>query len=401
MTWLLGDTAVDPATDEGTALLAAAHGRKERLRCACTHPRPEMYIARAQGKFLVKRMPETGAEHAPDCPSWMPPEELSGLAQVHGSAIDESPEDGTTSLKLDFALSTRGKRAAPQPAGDTAPTEAKEAPRKLTLTSVLHYLWHEADLVKWVPRMQGKRWWGVIHNALIRAADNKIAKGHPITEKLFVPEPFKPELKAALAARRQTFFGQLAHPSSRTTPLGILIAEYKSHAETRLGARFTFKHMPDCPFFADADLHKRFEKVFEEKIRLADMIPGTHIMVIGTFSIAKAGYPVLHEIGMMLTTANWIPFEHMREHELIDALTEDKRSFTKSLRFNLPVATPIASMVLTDTTPPTAMFAATPGKETASDTALANAAEEGIYPAWLWLEGAEMPDLAAPGVQTQ
>ena len=146
-------------------------------------------------------------------------------------------------------------------------------------------------------------------------------------------------------------------------------------------------------------MHKRFEKVFEEKIRLADMIPGTHIMVIGTFSIAKAGYPVLHEIGMMLTTANWIPFEHMREHELIDALTEDKRSFTKSLRFNLPVATPIASMVLTDTTPPTAMFAATPGEETASDTALANAAEEGIYPAWLWLEGAEMPDLAAPGVQ--
>ena len=81
MTWLLGGTAVDPATDEGTALLAAAHVRKDRLHCACTHPHPEMYIAKTQGKFLVKRMPETGAEHAPDCPSWMPPEELSGLAQ--------------------------------------------------------------------------------------------------------------------------------------------------------------------------------------------------------------------------------------------------------------------------------------------------------------------------------
>ena len=123
------------------------------------------------------------------------------------------------------------------------------------------------------------------------------------------------------------------------------------------------------------------------------MIPDSHIMLIGTFSIAKAGYPVLHEIGMMLTTANWIPFEHMREQELIDVLTGAKRSFTKSLRFNLPLTTPIASMVLTDTAPPTAMFVATPGEDTAMGAALADAAAEGIYPGWLWLEGAEMPDL--------
>ncbi len=393
MTWLLGNTPVDPETNEGITLLKAAHGRKDRLHCACTHPRPEMYIAHVQGKFLVKRMPETGAAHAPDCPSWMPPEELSGLAQVHGAAIDESPEDGTTRLKLDFALSMRGKAAAPPPGGGAAPTVAKEAPSKLTLTSVLHYLWHEADLVKWVPRMEDKRWWGVVHNALMRAADNKIAKGHPITEKLFVPEPFKPDLKPALAAKRQTFFSQIAQSSSRTTQLGILIAEYKTHEATRLGAKFTFKQMPDCAFFAGADLHKRFEKVFEEKILLADMIPDSHIMLIGTFSIAKAGYPVLHEIGMMLTTANWIPFEHMREQELIDVLTGAKRSFTKSLRFNLPLTTPIASMVLTDTAPPTAMFVATPGEDTAMGAALADAAAEGIYPGWLWLEGAEMPDL--------
>ncbi len=207
-------------------------------------------------------------------------------------------------------------------------------------------------------------------------------------------------MKPALAAKRQAFFKKLARTSSHTTPLGILIAEYKSHEETRLGARFTFKQMPDGPFFAGADLHKRFEKVFEDKILLADMVPGTHIMVIGTFSVAKAGYPVLHEIGMMLTTANWIPFEHIREQELIETLTEGKRSFTKSLRFNLPIETPIASMVLTDTTPPTAMFVAAPGEEPASDAALADAAEEGTYPGWLWLEGAEMPDVPAPVART-
>jgi len=55
-----------------------------------------MYVARLGEGFIVKRMPDTGSHHAPDCPSYEPPAELSGLGQVLGSAITEDPATGET-----------------------------------------------------------------------------------------------------------------------------------------------------------------------------------------------------------------------------------------------------------------------------------------------------------------
>ena len=65
----------------------------------------EMYVARLGYGFIVKRMPSTGSQHAPDCPSYEPPAEFSGLGQVLGSAITEDPATGETTLKLDFSMS--------------------------------------------------------------------------------------------------------------------------------------------------------------------------------------------------------------------------------------------------------------------------------------------------------
>ena len=284
MTYVLNGTQIDPDTQDGQALLAQAHEAKVRVVCACRTPNPEMYIACTFGKYQVKRMPDTGGFHAPDCPSYEPPEELSGLGQVQGSAIDEDVETGKTVLKLDFPLSVRGSGRAPVPGDGAAPTEAKDTPRKLTLTAMLHYLWHEAELVKWVPGFAGKRWWGVIQHALRMAAFDTHAKGHPILDKLFIPEPFKVETKDAATARRQRFFSQLAQSNTRSTQLGILVAEYKSHDPTRMGGKFFFKHLPGCAFFASQDFLKHFEKVFEEKLMLADMIEGGHVVAIATWT---------------------------------------------------------------------------------------------------------------------
>jgi hypothetical protein len=64
-----------------------------------------MYVAKVDDKYLIKRMPNSGSGHAPACDSYEPPPELSGLGQVIGSAIQENPDEGTTALKFDFALS--------------------------------------------------------------------------------------------------------------------------------------------------------------------------------------------------------------------------------------------------------------------------------------------------------
>ena len=399
---MLNNMPLDPESPEGQARLQSAHENRTRILCRCCKPHPEMYIAFTFGTFQVKRMPDTGGFHAPDCPSYEPPEELSGLGQVQGSAIDEDVDTGKTVLKLDFPLSVRGSGRAPVIHNAAAPTEAKDKPRKLTLTAMLHYFWHEAELVKWVPAMDGKRWWGVIQHALRMAAFDTHAKGHPILDKLFIPEPFKVETKDATTARRQRFFSQLAQSNTRSTQLGILVAEYKAHEPTRMGGKFLFKHLPGCAFFASNDFLKHFEKVFEEKLMLADMIEGGHVLAIATFHVEKAGYPMLHEMGLMLTDKNWLPIEHLRELELVSQAVQDKRRFTKALRFNLAADVPIASIALQDTTPPTAMFVANSTDEAealaqmlseARDACDVRGAKDRPYDQWVWAGDAEMPEL--------
>ena len=176
MSFSINNTAVDPATEEGQIRLGKAHQERSRVICNCSSPAPAMYVACVNDRFILKRMPGSGPEHAPGCDSFLPPEDLSGLAQVQGNAIKEDLETGITSLKVDFSLSMGSKRPAPPPPSGKAPTEAKITPRKLGLSSLLQYLWHEADLVKWTPAMKGKRWWGPVQRALGTAAVGKTAK---------------------------------------------------------------------------------------------------------------------------------------------------------------------------------------------------------------------------------
>ena len=395
MTYFIGRTEIGPESQTGQRHLATAYIAGRRVLCACRDPSPEMYIALVNGNYIIKRMPGGGSDHAMRCDHYLPPEELSGLAHIQSSAISENLEEGTTLLKLDFALSIRGKYVAPPERNDKETTEAKAPPVKMRLTSLLHYLWYEGDLVKWVPKMEGKRWWGVVQRALQDAANGKQAKNADLINRLYVPDPFKIETKAAASARRASFFASLGKLHGGATPLGILIAEYKSHEPTGLGARFMFKHLPDCAFFADQELAARFERVFEAPLNLAAMVPESHPIVIGTFSMSKAGYPQLHEVGMMLTTKNWIPFENMNDVMLLDTLSAQKRMFAKSLRFNLDGDAPIASAVLMDCAAPVALFASAPFEEEAAFANKRSAADEGRYDYWLWNGVDEMPYLPA------
>ena len=59
--------------------VADSHAAHQRPRCMCLVEGIEMYVARLGDGYIVKRMPDTGSHHAPDCPSYEPPAESSGL----------------------------------------------------------------------------------------------------------------------------------------------------------------------------------------------------------------------------------------------------------------------------------------------------------------------------------
>jgi hypothetical protein len=387
---------LDTTLSSAQSRLEEAYKNRARPECACvSHPQP-MYIAKIADKYVVKRMPGTGDAHSPECQSFEPPEHLSGLAELNGTAIQESTEDGTTILKLDFALIKRGNATAPPPSSGGTATEAVSNPKKMGLTALLHFLWHEGELTKWVPGMDGKRWWGVVRNALRRAATSKTAKGLTLSELLYVPEPFKAERAETLKLERQRRFDQIGRMGPTGSSLGILIAEYKAHAPSTLGSKFSFKHMPDTQFFADADLTKRFERIFEEKVVLTNFVEGAHLILIATFNLAKAGYPMLQSIGGMTVTKDFMPFESTKEAELLTKLTTDRRRFIKQLRFNLKSDATVASVVLNDTAQPIAAFVTPPGATPAEVTTAIGLIEDAGYPHWIWGDTAIMPNLPSP-----
>ena len=146
--------------------LAMAYSDKSRPCCLCYGRQGcPCTSAASMIAFLVKRMPNTGSNHHPDCDSYEPPPELSGLGEVAG-AIQEDIDAGSTALKLDFKLWKLGSRSLPISSGVNADSVRTDGSR-LTLRGTLHYLWEQAQLNRWTPGMAGKRSWYVVRKHLL------------------------------------------------------------------------------------------------------------------------------------------------------------------------------------------------------------------------------------------
>lgn len=392
-TYAIDGKQFSAGTAELQHALHKAHGDKKRPLCQCRTPGVPMYVAKVGGTFYVKRMPDTGSDHAPACDSYEPPAELSGLGQVAGSAISEDP-DGTTTLKFDFALTKKPGRAAPAPGeggGDSVATDGN----KLSLRGTLHFLIEEAGFNRWTPAMNGKRNWFVVRRHLLEAAENKMAKGTSLGDILYIPESFNLDKKDEITQRRQAQWMKIATPTGGTRRLMLAIGEVKAIEPSRYGHKIVLKHLPDAPLMLNEDIHKRMNKRFEQELGLWDAVEDSHLMVICTFSIGATGIASVEELALVLMLDSWIPFENLYEKMLLDKLIASNRRFTKGMRYNLPAGQPLAVAVLTDTQPEaTALYVDLPGTTDAHTAALDKLIEESKLTSWRWdASNATMPDL--------
>lgn len=381
-----------PDSPGWAAVVAQAYRAKDRPVCLChtQGSEPPMYIAALKGAHVVKRMPLSGALHAPHCEHYEPPPELSGLGQVVGHAIREDPEADVTTLSLDFAL-TKGPSRAPAASVGAEHESVRSDGTKLTLRATLHYLWDEAGLTRWSPRMAGRRSWGVVQRELLAAAANKVTKGRALNELLFVPETFHSEDKVAIQARQVQHLSRL---SDATSARMLLIAEVKALEPARFGHRLVCKHLPDLPLQVNDDLHRRLTTVFRGPLALWAQLEETHLLVIGVFSQAVPGAYELESACLVNVNAGWLPFESMQEHALLEALAH--RRFTKGQRYNLPSGRPLASAILNDTAEPTALYLVPAEAPESVETAIRDLADGSGLGSWIWRarEG-EMPALPA------
>ncbi len=377
------------------AAVSAAHATHRRPLCLCLVEGIEMYVARMGDGYLIKRMPYTGSHHAPDCPSYEPPAEFSGLGQVLGSAITEDPVNGVTALKLGFSMSKAGARSIDPGNGNGSDSVATDG-TKLSLRGLLHYLWDQAELTHWHPGFAGKRSWATVRKHLLTSAENKIARGTALQSRLYIPEVFTVEHRDEINARRVVQLMHAAGKPKGPRPLMLLIGEVKEIVPARYGFKAVVKHVPDQPFALDEQLYRRMGRRFERELSLWGASNAVHMMVIATFGLNEAGVPMIEELSLMPVTGQWLPVEEGFEKHLVERLVRDGRTFVKGLRYNLPVGQLLASVILTDAgESPVALCIEPRG---ADDEEMAVAMKDFApvtgSPAWVWRVGqGAMPTL--------
>lgn len=374
--------------------LAGAHARKERPLCLCREPGCAMYIAQIGDLFVMKRMPLSGGAHDPSCESYETPYELSGLGPLMGSAIQLDARSGIAALKLEFSLSKTGSRVASVPTGESSASVSGE-PRKLSLRGLLHYLWHAAELTVWTSRWAGKRHWGTVRWHLLEAAKQMMVKGAPLSDILFVPEPFRAENKEAIEQRRSAALVPALPPRTGARRLMVLVGEVKEIAPARSGQKLVIKHLPGFPLIIDDGVHRRLQVRFERELSLWGADPASHLMAAATFGLKAAGLAIIEEIALMVVSENWIPYETFQEKKLVDTLARLREKSVKGLRYNLQSNQPIANAMLQNRNDPVALFIVPAGADETFEVSLQDMiVSRPEIGAWTWrVSDGDMPAL--------
>jgi Protein of unknown function (DUF1173) len=351
------DQRVPPLDIEGTLhapsspgfaeAIAQAYSRRRRPRCLCCPEGVEMYIARLGDGYIVKRMPDSGSRHAPECASFEPPPECSGLRHLRGSAIKEDPNTGMTTLKLGFSLSKRPVRTTPAPPRSPSST-ASSAVTRLSLRGLLHYLWDQAELTRWHPGFEGRRSWGTVRRQLLQTAEQMFTCGELLAARLYVPEPFFIEHRDAIIARRRDTWARALGPEAGRQRRLLLIAEVKEIVPARHGHKAVIKHVPDVAFAMDDSLYHQLPQRFGQELELWSASDSIRMLMIATLMISAAGLPHIVELSLMTVTAQWLPVETSAEQQLLEGLVRGRRAFLKLLRYDLRPEARLASVTLTD-----------------------------------------------------
>lgn len=368
--------------------LAAAHSARTRPFCTCVSQGVEMYVARIESGYCIKRMPYTGCRHAVDCPSYEPPAELSGLAPLVGTAIQEDPATGTTTLRLSFSLSRLSSRSS-EPSASIPSDTATSDGSKLTLRALLHYLWEQAGLTRWHPGFAGRRSWATVRRHLLDALRGKSAKGERLVDQLYVPEVFSVEEREQIESRRRARMSRLMESRAGRRRLMLVIGELKELCPARHGFKVVLKHVPDQPFSVDVALHARMARRFEGELALWSASDALHMVMIATVGANGSGVPIVEEISLMPTMGTWIPIEDVFEQALVGRLVEEGRQFVKILRFSSPPFAVFPCAILTDAaTGAVALYIEKQG-EHADDPR--GSSPEVLAQQWSWRTGAPMP----------
>ncbi|SEG88089.1 DUF1173 family protein [Marinobacterium lutimaris] len=340
-------------------VLKQAYEGRERPLCLCTAKRPELYIAKINDGYFLKRMPGTGIEHDAECPHFEISPLLSGRGNLEASAITHDLTSNTTLLKLGFPLSTHigSSRGAPPPGSNKATQEVASVPdRKLNLRSLLDLIYEDAHLNRWYPAMEGKRFWGIVAREIAGATKPLRTSRSSLSSSFMIPKYAKRGEYGGNNASCAAFIDQLAGKGSKR-PNGFVIGEIHSIHTDYNRPRLVLQFM-DTAIELDPTVYTKFSAVFEEELALNEGNNDVHLLVIVCVHNEMSRL-VANQMTAMLLDEHWIPVgQSATEVLLLESMHNQKRAFQRILRYTAPPEQVMATAILLDTVEPTPIFIA-------------------------------------------
>ncbi|MBE7416736.1 MAG: DUF1173 domain-containing protein [Ideonella sp.] len=345
--YLVEGRVLYPDAPEFADAIAHAHSERLRPKCMCQTGGIDMYVARLGETYIVKRMPDSGSRHAPQCPHYAPPAEFSGVAPLLGTAIIENVATGDTTLRLGFAMARMTGRSSQPTPGDGGDSATSDGAR-VSLRSLLHYLWDRAELTHWRPGFAGKRSWATVRRHLLDAAEHLIVRGERMLGRLYIPEPFSAEHRNAIRERRLACWARAVARNQGAQSLMLLIGEVKEIAAARYGHRMLVKHVPDQAFAIDEQLYRRLQHRFESELDLWGTSDDLRLVTAATFALSESGLPSIAQMSLLTVSAQWLPVEDAFELNLVDQMVRTERWFIKGLRYGLSRSEVLTNATLID-----------------------------------------------------
>lgn len=384
--------AADPTLQDA---LARLYGSSERPRCMCVPGGVEMYIAK-HAEYVVKRMPDTGHQHYPTCPSFEPEPGTSGLGELLGEAIVEHAPD-QVEVRTDFPISRMPGRSMPRGEAVADPAEVHAPRKRMSLRALLHYLYERAGFNRWYPAMEGRRNQGVLHKYLSEAARGVLLKGVTLDDRLYVPEPFRAECKDQIGERRRKKLALLLSPEDAVQfKMAIIAGEYIGSEATNFGRRIIVKHMPDVPLYIESKAWERVERSYGAilQARDADVARKPHVMMAALIYAKREHVYQVDTLSMMLTTDQWIPLEGLHELPLLEALQREQRAFMKPLKYDARTSAAFPNVLLLDCGEvPLPLHVVSPFMDAKERALKEKAVAASGVSTWVWYTDQDMPRL--------
>lgn len=303
--YLIAGERYHPEDPDFAVALAGAHRAPDRPSCLCTPQGVPMYVARLGHHYLIKRMPDTGEQHAPDCPSsyLQPP---GSYEQSNRNPNRPPPERTDSEIKLDFTLTDPAWQA---PHTGRVGGQSRPSTARLSLGDLLLHLWHVADLTYWHPNFEGKRTWAVVRRRLLKAASDLTLHGRALSDWLYIPEPFNTECRDEIRDRRLTRWREFANAEAPRR-LMLMIGEVKATRVSAQGAELVVKHLPDLTLpFADRLTYARGSWPFDgEDGGFQDRHEPNRLIMISRACLRTPAEIMILESCPMRVTSAWLPY---------------------------------------------------------------------------------------------